>query len=70
MEMDESYQLPPSWKAYKISLKHRNKQLSLKGLGQHLCIEVEIRLRDGKKDDDSLTSTMHMIEKGKTHKSE
>ena len=75
MKMDDSIsvssiidKLPPSWKDYKRSLKHRKEEMSLEDLSQHLRIEEEIRLRDGKEERDSLTSNMHMVEEGKTHK--
>ncbi|XP_042972832.1 uncharacterized protein LOC122304639 [Carya illinoinensis] len=74
MKMDDSIsvssiidKLPPSWKGYKRSLKHRKEEMSLEDLSQHLHIEEQIRLRDDKEEHESLTSIMHMIEEGKTH---
>lgn len=50
-----------------MSLKHKNEELSLENLSQHLCIEEEIRLRDNKQKHDSSTSDVHVI-KEDTHK--
>ncbi|KAK0581065.1 hypothetical protein LWI29_009567 [Acer saccharum] len=51
MNMDESVivsaiidKLPPSWKNYKRSFKHKKEDVTLEELGQHLRIEEEYRI--------------------------
>ncbi|GKA96426.1 hypothetical protein Tco_0818521 [Tanacetum coccineum] len=56
MNMDESivvssviYKLPPSWKYFKHTLKHQNKELSLVQLGSHLRIEESLKVHENDK---------------------
>ncbi|GKF79320.1 hypothetical protein Tco_0234888, partial [Tanacetum coccineum] len=54
--MDEAIQifciidkLPPSWKDFKHTLKHKKEELTLVELGSHLGIEVSLRAHDSDK---------------------
>ncbi|GJW77784.1 2-oxoglutarate dehydrogenase, mitochondrial-like protein [Tanacetum coccineum] len=56
MNMDEAIQisciidkLPPSWKDFKHTLKHKKEELTLVELGSHLRIEVSLRAHDSDK---------------------
>jgi len=78
MKMDETIivssiieKLPPSWKDYKKSLKHKKEDLTLQELAQHLRVEEESRLLEGKEineiKDDQVTEKAKVltIEEGK-----
>ncbi|GJY75826.1 zinc finger, CCHC-type containing protein [Tanacetum coccineum] len=41
--------LPPSWKNFKHTLKHRNEELTLLELGSHLRIEKSLKVQDSDK---------------------
>ncbi|XP_071691122.1 uncharacterized protein [Rutidosis leptorrhynchoides] len=72
MNMDESIQvssiidkLPPSWKEFKHSLKHKKEELTLVELGSHLRIEESLRLQDNdkpKSNEVAGTSVVNMVE--------
>ncbi|GJS96793.1 hypothetical protein Tco_0803761 [Tanacetum coccineum] len=56
MNMDEAIQvsciidkLPPSWKDFKHTLKHKKEELTLIELGSHLRIKVSLRVQDSDK---------------------
>ncbi|GJS68381.1 zinc finger, CCHC-type containing protein [Tanacetum coccineum] len=56
MNMDEAIQvsciidkLPPSWKDFKHTLKHKKEELNLVKLGSHLRIEESLRVQDSDK---------------------
>ncbi|GJX55734.1 hypothetical protein Tco_0285631 [Tanacetum coccineum] len=56
MNMDEAIQisciidkLPPSWKDFKHTLKHKKEKLTLVELGSHLRIEESLRAQDSDK---------------------
>ncbi|GKA81141.1 putative ribonuclease H-like domain-containing protein, partial [Tanacetum coccineum] len=56
MNMDEAIQvsciidkLPPSWKDFKHTLKHKKEELTLVELGSHLRIEESLRMQDSDK---------------------
>ncbi|GJX90499.1 zinc finger, CCHC-type containing protein [Tanacetum coccineum] len=56
MNMDEAIEisciidkLPPSWKDFKHTLKHKKEELTLVELGSHLRIEVSLRAHDSDK---------------------
>ncbi|GJX73865.1 hypothetical protein Tco_0312460 [Tanacetum coccineum] len=56
MNMDEAIQvsciidkLPPSWKDFKHTLKHKKEELTLVELGSHLCIEESLKVQDNDK---------------------
>ncbi|GKC16645.1 hypothetical protein Tco_1013427, partial [Tanacetum coccineum] len=56
MNMDEAIQisciidkLPPSWKDFKHTLKHKKEELTLVELGSHIRIEESLRARDSDK---------------------
>ncbi|KAK0602226.1 hypothetical protein LWI29_031517 [Acer saccharum] len=74
MNMDESVivsaiidKLPPSWKDYKRSLKHKKEDVTLEELGQHLRIEEEYRINSVDEQVNS-SSKVHMVEEGKEAK--
>ncbi|GJU95107.1 zinc finger, CCHC-type containing protein [Tanacetum coccineum] len=41
--------LPPSWKYFNHTLKHKKEELTLVELGSHLCIEESFRVQDSNK---------------------
>ncbi|GKB02506.1 hypothetical protein Tco_0830595 [Tanacetum coccineum] len=56
MNMDEAIQvsciidkLPPSWKDFKHTLKHKKEELTLVELGSHLLIEESLKVQDNDK---------------------
>ncbi|GJW47676.1 hypothetical protein Tco_0079322 [Tanacetum coccineum] len=56
MNMDKTIQvsciidkLPPSWKDFKHTLKHKKKELTLVELGSHMRIEKSLRVQDSDK---------------------
>ncbi|GJS53397.1 zinc finger, CCHC-type containing protein [Tanacetum coccineum] len=56
MNMDEAIQvtciidkLPPPWKDFKHTLKHKKEELTLVELGSHLRIEESLRVQDSDK---------------------
>ncbi|GKB76359.1 hypothetical protein Tco_0943254 [Tanacetum coccineum] len=56
MNIDEAIQvsfiidkLPPSWKDFKHTLKHKKEELTLVELGSHLHIEESLRAQDSDK---------------------
>ncbi|KAI9182168.1 hypothetical protein LWI28_022705 [Acer negundo] len=75
MNMDESAivsviinKLPPSWKYYKRSLKHKKKEdVTLEELDQYLGIEEEYRINFVDEQVNS-SSKVHMVEEGKEAK--
>jgi len=76
MHMDEAIQvssvidkLPPSWKEFKHSLKHKKEELTLVELGSHLRIEEYLRAQDIDKPNSNNvagTSSVNMVEHKKS----
>nr|XP_043623130.1 uncharacterized protein LOC122594907 [Erigeron canadensis] len=76
MNMDETIQvssiidkLPPSWKEFKHSLKHKKEELTLVELGSHLRIEESLRAHDIEKSKGNNvvgTSSINMVEHKKS----
>ncbi|XP_077219640.1 uncharacterized protein LOC143853795 [Tasmannia lanceolata] len=54
--------LPPSWKDFRKSLKHKKEEMTLEDLIQTLQVEEESRLRDNKDDVINQSSKVHMVE--------
>lgn len=74
MHMDETIivssiidKLPPSWKDFKRSLKHKKEDISLVQLGNHLRLEEEYRKQEDTKDQYTYEK-VHMLEDGKKRK--
>jgi len=59
--------LPNSWKDFRNELKHKKEKISLDDLGSHIRIEEGIRINDGQKDVNPSSSTVNMVEDGKTN---
>lgn len=57
--------LPPSWKDFKKSLKHKKEDLTLEELAQHLRVEEESRLLESNDHQVAQASKVHMVEDGK-----
>lgn len=75
MHMDETIivssiidKLPPSWKDFKRSLKHKKEDISLDQLGNHLRLEEEYRKQEDTKDQYTHEKA-YVIEGGKSRKS-
>ena len=73
MKMDETIivssiidKLPPSWKNFKRSLKHKKEDITLEALANHLRIEEEYRKQD--QNHDSEIAKVHIVEEGQTIK--
>ncbi|XP_077215962.1 uncharacterized protein LOC143850616 [Tasmannia lanceolata] len=54
--------LPPYWKDFRKSLKHKKEEMSLEDLIQTLQVEEESRLRDKREDIEPLSSKVHVVE--------
>ncbi|CAM8984832.1 unnamed protein product [Rhodiola kirilowii] len=83
MKMDDAIsvssiidKLPPSWKNFKRTLKHKKEEMSLEELGGELCVEESIRMQEDVKQKETIeSSSVHMVEdkgglrkfKGKKH---
>ncbi|GMP69599.1 hypothetical protein CsSME_00028798 [Camellia sinensis var. sinensis] len=72
MNLDESIvvssiieKLPPSWKDFKKTQKHKKEDLTLEELAQHLRVEEESRLLESKDKQLAQTSNMYMVDDGK-----
>ena len=73
MKMDEMIvvssiidKLPPSWKDFKRSLKHKKEEISLEALANHLRIEEEYRKQD--QNLNSENAKVHVTEEVQTTK--
>ncbi|XP_028095149.1 uncharacterized protein LOC114295152 [Camellia sinensis] len=55
----------PSWKDFKKTKKHKKEDLNLEELAQHLRVEEESRLLEGKDNQLARTSKIHMVDDGK-----
>ncbi|XP_077252456.1 uncharacterized protein LOC143891830 [Tasmannia lanceolata] len=53
--------LPPTWKDFRKSLKHKKEEMSLEKLAQCLRIEEESRIRDNKEEHEPLSSKIHLV---------
>ncbi|XP_077215490.1 uncharacterized protein LOC143850059 [Tasmannia lanceolata] len=53
--------LPPNWKDFRKSLKHKKEEMSIEDLAQCLRIEEESRIRD-KKENETVSSKIHLVE--------
>ncbi|CAM8923485.1 unnamed protein product [Rhodiola kirilowii] len=70
MKMDDTIlvssiidKLPPSWKDFKHSLKHKKEELSLEQLGGELRVEESIRMQEDVKQKETIeSSSVHMVE--------
>ncbi|XP_021717344.1 uncharacterized protein LOC110685179 [Chenopodium quinoa] len=58
--------LPNSWKDVKHDLKHKKEDISLSNLATHLQIEEGIRAMEKAKDGNPSSSTINVMEEGKT----
>ena len=74
MHMDETIivssiidKLPPSWKDFKRSLKHRKDDISLEQLGNNLRLEEEYRKQDDTKEP-NVRENIHVMEEGCPYK--
>ncbi|KAF7822010.1 zinc finger, CCHC-type [Senna tora] len=72
--MDESIivssiidKLPSSWKDFKKNLKHKNEDISLVQLGNHLRLEEEYRKQDAEKET-NVQEKVHMVEEGQSNR--
>ncbi|CAM8880725.1 unnamed protein product [Rhodiola kirilowii] len=55
--------LPPSWKDFKHTLKHKKEEMSLEELGGELCVEESIRMQEDVKQNETIeSSSVHMVE--------
>ncbi|CAM8987114.1 unnamed protein product [Rhodiola kirilowii] len=55
--------LPPSWKEFRHTLKHKKEELSLEQLGGELHVEESIRMQEDVKQKETIESlSMHMME--------
>jgi hypothetical protein len=75
MHMDETIivssiidKLPPSWKDFKKSLKHKKEDISLEQLANHLRLEEEYRKQDDTKNQNA-HEKVHVMEEGNSSKS-
>jgi hypothetical protein len=57
--------LPPSWKDFKRSLKHRKDDMSLEDLANALRVEEEYRMQDDQ-NKDVAASKVHVVEEGQS----
>ncbi|CAM8981167.1 unnamed protein product [Rhodiola kirilowii] len=70
MKMDDAIsvssiidKLPPSWKDFKLTLKHKKEEMSLEDLGGELCVEESIRMQEDVKSKETIeSSSVHMVE--------
>ena len=69
MNMDDSIvvssiieKLPPSWKVFKKSLKHKKEDLTLEELAIHLQLEEETRRQESKDEIGAHVSKVHVVE--------
>ncbi|CAM8909742.1 unnamed protein product [Rhodiola kirilowii] len=70
MKMDDSIavtsiidKLPPLWKDFKHTLKHKKEEMSLEELGGELRVEESIRMQDDAKAKETIESSIvHMVE--------
>ncbi|CAM8937663.1 unnamed protein product [Rhodiola kirilowii] len=70
MKMDDAIsvssiidKLPPSWKDFKRTLKHKKEEMSLEELGGELCVEESIRMQEDAKAKETIeSSSVHMVE--------
>ena len=74
MHMDETIivssiidKLPPSWKDFKRSMKHKKEDISLEQLGNHLRLEEEYRKQEGIKNQVT-QEKVHVMEEGNSSK--
>jgi hypothetical protein len=75
MNMDETIivssiidKLPPSWKDFKRTMKHKKEDISLEQLGNHLRLEEEYRKQEGIKNHVT-QEKVHVMEEGNSSKS-
>ncbi|KAJ0026040.1 hypothetical protein Pint_09335 [Pistacia integerrima] len=61
--------LPPSWRDFRRSLKHKEDDISLDDLTKSLRVEEEFRLRDEPKEQSIPDSKVHTMEEKQTSKS-
>ena len=54
--------LPPSWKEFKKSLKHKKEDLTLEELAKHLRLEEETRRQESKDEIGAHVSKVHVVE--------
>ena len=54
--------LPPFWKEFKKSLKHKKEDLTLKELAKHLQLEKETRRQESKDEIGAHVSKVHVVE--------
>ncbi|KAF5936321.1 hypothetical protein HYC85_027450 [Camellia sinensis] len=54
-----------SWKDFKKTLKHKKEDLTLEELAQHLRVEKELRLLEGKDNQLAQTFKIHIVDDGK-----
>jgi len=59
--------LPPSWKDFKRTIKHKKEDISLEQLGNHLCLEEEYRKQEGIKNHVT-QEKVHVMEEGNSSK--
>ncbi|XP_031283167.1 uncharacterized protein LOC116141835 [Pistacia vera] len=76
MHMDETIivssiidKLPPSWRDFRRSLKHKEDDISLDDLTKSLRVEEEFRLRDEPEEQSVPDSKVHTVEEKQTSKS-
>ncbi|CAM8956477.1 unnamed protein product [Rhodiola kirilowii] len=70
MKMDDAIsvssiidKLPPSWKDFKRTLKHKKEEMSLEELGGELCVKESIRMQEDVKPKETIeSSSVHMVE--------
>src|ERR1044072_4303672 len=60
--------LPPSWKDFKKSMKHKKEDISLEQLGNHLHLEEEYRKQDDTKSQNA-HEKVHLVEEENSRKS-
>ena len=57
--------LPPSWRDFRHTLKHKKEEMSLADLGQHIVVESSIRAQEGQAEINPNVGLVNMVE-GKT----
>lgn len=60
--------LPPSWRDFKRSLKHKKEDISLEDLANFLRIEEEYRKQDENKEKITPEAKVHVVEEGQSNK--